>query len=227
MDDTRESKLFTASLRQCLLRNDAACTTRRIARHETIYARGDPGPTIFVIESGQVKLLLNAVSGRECLLAIHIAGDIFGEMCLAGIARRQSTAVAMEETAIKEMPRARFLALLSAADLTGGLIKYLATRLGDQQRIISELMTVDSEYRHGEALLRLASRLGRHDPPTERIVPRISHEEYSQLVGTTRARVTGFMRKFHDLGLIQVTAGRHLIVKEKMLRAFLDAVYAR
>ena len=31
-----------------------------------------------------IKLLTHSTEGKECLLAIHRAGDTFGELCLAG-----------------------------------------------------------------------------------------------------------------------------------------------
>jgi CRP-like cAMP-binding protein len=42
---------------------------------------------VYFIESGQIKLLLLSPEGKECLLAIHSDGDIFGELCLAGLAQ--------------------------------------------------------------------------------------------------------------------------------------------
>ena len=40
--------------------------------------------------AGQIKLLLLSPEGKECLLAIHSGGDVFGELCLAGLARHET-----------------------------------------------------------------------------------------------------------------------------------------
>ena len=37
---------------------------------------------VYYIESGQIKLFMLSPEGKECLLAIHSAGDIFGELTL-------------------------------------------------------------------------------------------------------------------------------------------------
>jgi CRP-like cAMP-binding protein len=63
---------------------------------------------VYFIERGQVKLLLLSLEGKECLLAIHSAGDIFGELCLSGSGSRLETATAMEETNLKKYPAASF-----------------------------------------------------------------------------------------------------------------------
>lgn len=80
------------------------------------------------------------------------------------------------------------LAVLRGEALVEGLARYLAGRLGDQQRIIAELMTVDSEHRLGETLLRLADQLGKHDPRSMRIAQRISHQDFSEMADGQRQR---------------------------------------
>jgi len=226
MAESCEEGGFGASLRCCLSRQTEGFASRKVNRRDSVYTCGEVDASIYFIERGQVKLMLTSASGKECLLAIYCAGDIFGELCLAGIAKRQSTAVAMEDCVLKRMPCADFLALLRVDDLVEGLALYLAGRLVGQQRTIAELMTVDSEHRLGETLLRLAEQIGKHDPRSLRIEQRISHQDLSEMVGTTRPRITKFMGRFHALGLIETTAQRHLIVKEKKLRGYLDSAFA-
>ena len=72
-------------------------------------------------------------------------------------------------------------------------MRYLAVRVADQQQIIANLVTVDSEQRLGQTLLQFARIMGKKDPNSIRIELRISHEELSEMVGTTRPRVSLFM----------------------------------
>ena len=72
-----------------------------MAKHDHIYNSGDQDEMVYFIESVQIKLLMLSPEGRECLLAIHTAGDIFGEPCLSGLDSRLETATAMEETVLK------------------------------------------------------------------------------------------------------------------------------
>jgi CRP/FNR family cyclic AMP-dependent transcriptional regulator len=53
----------------------------------------------YFIESEQIKLLMLSPEGRECLLAIHAAGDIFGELCLSGLGARLETAIYLAQIA--------------------------------------------------------------------------------------------------------------------------------
>jgi CRP/FNR family transcriptional regulator, cyclic AMP receptor protein len=65
---------------------DSASIT--IAKNSYVYRCGDPDQTVYFIERGQVKLLMRSPEDRECLLAIHTTGDIFGELCLSGLGAR-------------------------------------------------------------------------------------------------------------------------------------------
>jgi hypothetical protein len=56
-----------------------------------------------------------------------------------------------------------------------GFVRYLAVRIADQQQIIANLVTVDSEQRLGQTLLQLARTLGKKDPRSIRIELKITH----------------------------------------------------
>lgn len=67
----------------------------------------------------------------------------------------------------------------------------------------------------------MTRKLGKHDPRSTRMEQRITHEELVAMVGTTRPRISTFMRRFRELGLIEFSAERFLIVKEGKLSAYL------
>jgi CRP/FNR family transcriptional regulator, cyclic AMP receptor protein len=195
--------------------------TVRISRHASVYICGDQDEMVYFIESGQIKLLMLSPEGKECLLAIHSAGDIFGELCVSGSGARLETATAMEETVSKKIPRSQFLARLSRDSLLEGFVRYLAVRIADQQQVIANLVTVDSEQRLGKTLLQLARTLGKKDQQSTRIELKISHDELAEMVGTTRPRISLFMQRFRNLGLIETNLDRFLVVNEKKLTDYL------
>jgi len=213
--------MFKQQLRDSLRRETSGSRAINIAKHANIYNCGDKGSTVYFIESGQVKLVTVSVEGKECILAIYAAGDVFGEMCIAGSGERMETATAMEMTELKLIPCSTLFARLSEDSLLEGFARYLAARIADQTQVISNLVTVDCEHRLGTILLQLAHRLGNRDPRSVRIEKRISHEELSAMVGTTRPRITAFMQRFRDLGLIEKSSEHFLVVREKKLSEYL------
>jgi CRP/FNR family transcriptional regulator, cyclic AMP receptor protein len=224
IQETPQADLFKQQMRESLRQETLNSTAVTIAKHDHVYTCGDNDELIYFIESGQIKLLMLSPGGKECLLAIHTAGDIFGELCLSGLGARLETATAMEDTVIKQILCSDFFACLGRDALFEGFVQYLAARIADQQQVIANLVTVDSEQRLGKTLLQLARKLGKKDPRSIRIEPIITHEELSEMVGATRFRISVFMQRFHNLGLIETNADHFLIIKEKKLTDYLAQI---
>jgi CRP/FNR family cyclic AMP-dependent transcriptional regulator len=215
---------FKQEMRVSLERETRNSSQINVGKHDNVYAAGSEVESVYFIESGKIKLIMLSPEGRECMLAIHSSGDIFGELCLSGSRGRLETATAMEESSVKQVPSARFLERLAKDSLLEGFVKYLAVRVADQQEVIANLVTVDSEQRLGKTLLHLARKLGRKDPRSIRIELRISHEELASMVGTTRSRISVFMQRFRNLNLIELTEEHHLIIKEQKLTRYLASI---
>jgi CRP/FNR family cyclic AMP-dependent transcriptional regulator len=156
IQETPQADLFKQQMRESLRLETFNSRPVTIAKHDHVYTCGDNDEMVYFIESGQVKLLMLSTEGRECVLSVHTTGDIFGELCLSGLGTRLATATAMEESILKQIPCPEFLARLSRDALFEGFAQYLAVRIADQQQVIANLMTVDSEHRLGKMLLQLA-----------------------------------------------------------------------
>ena len=224
IQQTPEAERFKQQMRDSLRHETLNSRAVTIARHANVYTCGDQDEMVYFIETGQIKLLLLSPEGKECLLAIHSGGDIFGELCLAGLGARHETAVAMKQTKIKQIPCAQFFARLSRDSLSEGFVRYLAVRIADQQHVIANLVTADSEQRLGQTLLQLARTMGKKDPRSIRIELKISHDELSAMVGTTRPRISFFMQRFRNLGLIETNSDHFLVIKENKLTGYLAQI---
>ncbi len=221
---TPQASHFKQQLRDSLQRETMNAHAITLTKHSHVYTCGDQDEMVYFIVGGQIKLLMVSPEGRECLLAIHTEGDIFGELCLSGLGPRLETAIAMDETIIKRIPCSKFFARLSNDHLLEGFVRYLAVRIADQQQVIANLVTADSEQRLGKTLLSLARTLGKKDPRSIRIELKLTHEELSEMVGTTRPRISVFMQRFHNLGLIETNDDHFLVIKEHKLTAYLSSI---
>ena len=114
---TPEAEKFKEQMRDSLRRETMNSRTVTIPRHGNVYTCGDQDEMVYFIESGQIKLLVVSPEGKECLLAIHGSGDIFGELCLSGLGARQETAIAMKAVKLKQIPCDKFFARLSRDSL--------------------------------------------------------------------------------------------------------------
>jgi CRP/FNR family transcriptional regulator, cyclic AMP receptor protein len=144
MQQTARLGKFKQQLRASLRRDTLNSHAVKIARHVNVYRCGDQDEMIYFIESGRIKVLMLSPEGKECLLAVHTAGDIFGELCLSGLGSRLDTATSMETTIVKPIPCSQFLARLSRDSLFDDFVRYLAGRIADQQQIIANRRWITS-----------------------------------------------------------------------------------
>jgi len=215
------ANVLAPSLREVFDRASAVDARYRVNAQASIYATGDEDESMYLIDAGQVKLSMASAGGKDCLLAIYTKGEVFGESCFTDAPKRFETATAMLPTVVRRMSRRDFLAAVDRHRAMESLLHHLASRIADRQAAVFDLVTMPSEKRLAKVLLDIAVKLGIPDAEYLRLDPKISHEELSQIVGTTRPRITAFMQKFRKQGLIE-TAGRAIIVHRENMTAFVE-----
>jgi CRP-like cAMP-binding protein len=193
----------------------------RLDAKQTLYACTAEDNNIYLIESGCLKILMLCRDGKECLLDICGPGDIVGESCLI-CSERTETVIAMTPTVVRALSRSQFLEGIFNNGLVEESLKYLASKLGEQQQIITQFVTADSEQRLAATLLRLARKLGKRRNGKLWIDEKITHEELAEIVGTTRSRVGYFLKRFRTARLIEPTSHSFLLVNEKLLDEYIQ-----
>ncbi|CAM5281908.1 MULTISPECIES: Crp/Fnr family transcriptional regulator [Streptomyces] len=181
-----------------------------VLRGEHIYNCADTDRNVYFVKSGQVKTIMVTASGKRCLLDLYLPGNVFGELCLTN-PRRTDTAVAMADTELVRVSHQRLLAILDREGLLELFTAYLTDRLAEQQRIIADLVTLESEMRLAARLLQLSKRFGQRCDRGMLISVRLTQEELAEMVGTTRSRVGFFLKTFREAGLLVSSRGPIII----------------
>lgn len=210
----------TARLVEIFARKASRFRSVKIAKHEVIYCEGQTDQNIYIIEFGQVKSIACSPSGRHCLLSIRGGGEFVGELGLLYASRRE-TVTAMKSTRLRCIPTADFRAELGAENLFDEFVLYLLGHISEQQAVIANMVTMNSEQRLAATLLELASKLGTRRGSATYINDRITQEELSAMVGTTRSRVGLFLKRFRENGMI-VMDRPSVAVNENLLRQYLS-----
>jgi CRP-like cAMP-binding protein len=166
-----------------------------------IFAQGDPATSVMYIEKGAVRLSVVSHSGKEAIIAVVETGHFFGEGCLAGQAQRMATATAMSPCSIMTLEKPEIKRLLHHRQVfADAFVAHMLTRnIRIEEDLIDQLFN-STEKRLARTLLLLA-RFGEPEA-THRLLPKVSQELLSEMVGTTRSRVNFFMNKFRKLGFI-------------------------
>ena len=184
---------------------DSAGLSKKIVaygRAEAIFSQGDRCDTVMYLQKGGVKLSVLSETGREAVVAMLGPGEFFGEGCLAGQALRIGSATAITPSSVLVIEKKQMVKVLhSEHALSDRFIAHMLSRnVRIEQDLIDQLFN-SSERRLARALLLLA-RYGKQAKPRQ-VVPKISQETLSEMVGTTRSRVNFFMNKFKKLGFIE------------------------
>ncbi len=183
---------------------DSAGLSKKIEydRGDTVFSQGDATDSVMYLQKGGVKLSVLSRKGKEAVVAMLGPGEFFGEGSLAGQPLRLGNATTTTRSSVLVIEKTQMAKVLHEQHALSD--RFLAHMLARNVRIEKDLIDQlfnSSEKRLARALLLLA-RFGTEDKP-RRVVPKISQETLSEMVGTTRARVNFFMNKFKRLGFIE------------------------
>src|SRR5262249_30013109 len=91
-----------------LARLGEATRERNYPRNSVILFEDDPGDALYVVATGQVKVVLIGEDGREVILSVLGEGAFFGEMSLIDDEPRSAHVIAMEDSNLLVLRREDF-----------------------------------------------------------------------------------------------------------------------
>jgi CRP-like cAMP-binding protein len=177
-----------------------------VPKKQVIYAQGDLADAVFFIQKGKVKLTVVSKIGREATIGLLAEKNFFGEGALAGQTLRMGSAEAMTDCEVLRIDKKAMMAALHREHAFSDMfVAYLLARnIRYEEDLVDQLFN-SSEKRLARVLLLLA-HFGKEGIP-ETVVPKISQETLAEMVGTTRSRVSFFIKRFRKLGLIHYAGG--------------------
>jgi CRP/FNR family transcriptional regulator, cyclic AMP receptor protein len=178
----------------------AGITLERLQSNQQVYAQGEPADTVGYIRKGRVKETTLSNRGKQAIVGILQQGQFFGEACLGCTKVRTATLVALEECRITLIAKEAMLSALNSEPVFSAFfVTHLLSRNARlESDLVDQLLNL-SERRLARLLLVLASPDQEGETPT---VVNLSQEALADVVGTTRSRISTFMNKFREEGLI-------------------------
>jgi len=183
---------------------------REYLTDESVFSQGDQADAVYYIQSGKVKLTVVSMNGKEAVIAYLTAGSFFGETALAGEPLRVSSAYALQTSTIIRIGKTTMQDLLHREpQFAEQFLAYLLSRNNRMQADLVDHLFNSSEKRLAR-LLMLMANFGQESKPIP-VIPKISQETLSEMIGTTRSRVSFFLNRFRDLGHIDYNGSGMLI----------------
>ncbi len=145
MDRLRQLQLFSDVPTEAL----AALTARLVLRHfpagEAIYTEGTPGDAMYIVDSGEVRLMENAFSDAKLLERMR-AGEAFGEMALLTGRTRAECARAASDVTLWVLYKTEFDdVMVQYPEISVSLSRALTERLSSRENdfVIRHLRRID------------------------------------------------------------------------------------
>jgi CRP-like cAMP-binding protein len=203
----------------------ASATLVHHAAHATIFQKGDPGDSMMAVVSGRVKICTYSADGRELVLNIIDRGGLFGELAVLDGQPRSNDVVALEDTNLLVLTRARLMPFLTAnPEIATRLIAVLCQRLRQTSEQLEDALLRDAPSRLARGILRLAGTFGAPDGRGVRLDIKLSQQQIGNLIGASRESINKHIVDWSRGGILDVKNGFITILDQEALREISEIV---
>lgn len=198
----------------------AGAQRRKFPARQVIFYADDPGSTLYLIESGRVKIVLPSEEGEEVILALLGPGDFFGEMSLFDGRPRSATAVASEPTEVMMLTRDHFLAVVERHPKVAlSIISALSQRLRRADEMVGDVIFLDLPTRLIKKILELADQRGERTSEGIAINVRLTQQDLGDMIGASRESINKHLGYFESKGLLRYERQHLFVLRPDKLKA--------
>jgi CRP/FNR family transcriptional regulator, cyclic AMP receptor protein len=194
------------------------------AKEAVIVGQADHGDALYIIESGRVKVVLYGESGREMILTIFKAGDVFGEMSLLDGQPRSANVIALQESRVLMLSREDFVKHLQESPSTAlNILSEMSMRLRRADEIIGNLALLDVYGRVARVLIDMARRDGEDTDEGVMIKHRLTQQDLASMIGTSRETVSRVLSEFQRRGFLSMQ-GKNILLSHGFVDQDLEEI---
>ncbi len=169
-----------------------------------IYLPEEKADSIFLVAEGLVKVSNLSPDGKESILAFIEPGEIFGELALLDIKKRDEFVEAVNRSTVVMIPADEFQRIISIrADVSLAITKLVGMRRQRIERRLKNLLFQSTRDRLIHLLLDLEEQFGQDTPEGVRLRIKLSHQDLGNLIGATRETVTSLLGQLRVEGSIE------------------------
>ena len=193
----------------------ASCIVgKSVKRATTIFAKGDPGSSLFAICKGSVKITVPSVDGHDAVFNLIGEGAVFGEIALLDGLPRTADAIAITDCDLFVIDRRDFLPLMrEEPEIALKLIEILCARLRQTTDQAESLMFLHLPGRLAKALLRLSESKGEI---SERKVV-VTQKDLGNIIGMARETINRELRVWEQRKWVRLERGGIIILSTRAL----------
>lgn len=180
-------------------------------REAVVFNQGAPCDRVWLLRAGEIKVIHQALDGREVILEVISPGEVFGGAVLF-MESHPATAKALTAADTLSFSQAAYARLLHGQpELARKLIRMLGGRLHSLMDL-HILAGQRVERRLAHIVLKLADRVGRADPDGLLITIPLSRQDLADMAGTTLETAIRTMSRFRAQGWLETRRGGYLLI---------------
>ncbi len=203
---------------------DLKCNWRRYAAGQQIVAHHDATTDVYFIVSGDVRVVIYSLAGKEITFRDMGAGRTFGELSAIDGKPRSANVIALTDAVVPSMPAGVFWQVLrDHPEVSARILKQLAGLARNLSERVFEFSALGVKNRIHAELLRLARDHG-GDGNSAIISPAPTHAEIASRLSTHREAVTRELNALDQGGLIERRGGALIISDIPRLARLVDEI---
>ncbi len=180
---------------------------QRVERDQFVFMEGDPAESVYIVREGKIKIVKQAPSGKELILEVFAAAEVFGGATLL-LERHPASAISMEPGVLLCLGRAEYQALLKRfPPMAFQIIDLLRHRLAEAHQVIRGLAAERVETRMARLLFKLADKTGLPAEGGTRLGLHLTRQDVADMVGCTLETAIRVLSRWQKDGLIKTEEG--------------------
>lgn len=181
-------------------------TSQSFKKGDIIFREGDRLETLYIVNSGLIKLYKISEDGKEQIVRILFPGDFFGEFSLLQDENNYMTAEVLEPTQVCFIKKAGFLKTMeNNPNLSFRFVLALNQRLHQADEWLSLLSLMEVEQRLSRAILLFYDKQRQED-----FKLLLSKKDLASLIGTTPETLSRKLVSFVSQNIISMTGRRNI-----------------
>lgn len=199
-------------------------STRTYEAGEPIFCKGDPGTAMMGVLKGRVRICSCSFNGREVVLNVIGAGEVFGEIAMIDGGERTADAVAMDTTDLLILSRRDFLPFLERnPSICVQLLEVMCQRLRWTSQQLEDINFLDLRARLAKRLLGLVdSHAMNASVRGADAGVRIAQHTLASMIGASREAVNQQLRSWCQEGVIEQNRGLITLRDRGYLRKIIE-----
>ena len=184
-----------------------------VKRKRSVFRRGEPGPGLFVVKTGEFKLSLISSEGREQILYLAEPGKLIGEGFLPADVQCAASAFAMADSEAWRFDTDFVISLTGRSQpLAMALMRHMAFRANRLIDLVLDLSLRSVERRLASFLLTLATRAGAEQGKPCVIPRQLDMNTVAARLGTVREEISRALNRMQRDGILSLSRQEIVVV---------------